>query len=524
MAMRGEARAVAKAEAAQVTARRGEAPRAADAPTRVPWALPAVFVGLTLLRAAVLPRLGLFNDEAYYWEWSRRLAASYFDHPPAVAYLIAGSTALFGTTRFAIHLPALVLSVLTSGAVYALALSLFPGRRDVGWWSLALVTTAPLLGIGAVFTVPDGPLFLAWAVTSLLAWRAISGRPGLWYAVGAAAGLGLLSKYGFVLLPPALFLFLAWRRRDLLARKEPWIAVAIMVLAFAPVVVFNLQTDFASVRYHLVDRHSTNLPLWKTLGRFFLGQQALSPLTWAACVAGLVHAWRRAREGSDAHAFLLVGALVPLAFFGLVSLRAMVNPNWYAPAFLPAGVAAGEILAGARSRWVRVTPLALAGALTAVFYVHAATLVLPLPPGLDFANDLHGWEDVGARLREEVAAMPDPARTYVFSRRLQLSAMAAFYGGEDLDVTRIGGRHDQYDLWRRPERRGEDAIYFCDDTHFAPPPAEAGFGACDDAGALPVVRAGRRIRTFHFWRCLADAHRRGGAQSTQADGETSPRR
>ena len=35
--------------------------------------------------AALIP---LFPDEAYYWEWSRRLAPGYFDHPAGIALLI----------------------------------------------------------------------------------------------------------------------------------------------------------------------------------------------------------------------------------------------------------------------------------------------------------------------------------------------------------------------------------------------------------------------------------------------------
>ena len=41
-----------------------------------------------LLRAVVAFALPLTGDEAYYWEWSRRLAFGYVDHPPAAAWTI----------------------------------------------------------------------------------------------------------------------------------------------------------------------------------------------------------------------------------------------------------------------------------------------------------------------------------------------------------------------------------------------------------------------------------------------------
>ena len=47
---------------------------------------------IRLVFAALLP---VFPDEAYYWEWSRRLAPGYFDHPPMVALLIRFGTSIF---------------------------------------------------------------------------------------------------------------------------------------------------------------------------------------------------------------------------------------------------------------------------------------------------------------------------------------------------------------------------------------------------------------------------------------------
>ncbi len=43
----------------------------------------------TVVRLVMASLVPLTNDEAYYWEWSRRLAAGYFDHPPAIAWLVA---------------------------------------------------------------------------------------------------------------------------------------------------------------------------------------------------------------------------------------------------------------------------------------------------------------------------------------------------------------------------------------------------------------------------------------------------
>ncbi len=479
------------------------APAGAPPPAVEPrWVTPAGVAILVLARTLLLPHLGAFNDEAYYWEWSRRLAGGYFDHPPAVAWILAASTRLFGDTQLALHLPAFVLSLVTSYALFRLCLDLFPGRRDLAWASVLALNATPLFGMGAIWTTPDAPLLASWTVSALLVWRAMHGRPRLWYAAGLTGGLGLLSKYHFVLFPASVLAFLLVReRRAWLRRREPWIAALLMLLVFLPDLVWNARHGWPSIRYQIVDRHGDAIRPWLTIPRYFAAQQALSPLLWLAAVAGLVRSVRRARAGSEPHAYLAVLSSVTLVFFGLVALVTFVNANWLGVGYVALIVSAADALVSARSRLVRLAPAALGTALCLLVYLQAITNVVPIPPNADLAADVAGWPEVGARLEALVAASPDPRRTFVFSRRLQHSALAAFYTHGALDVTRIGGRRDAYDDWiPAGGRRGEDAVYFCDDKWYEPPDASL-FSECTAAGVLPVVRWGRTVRTYSFWTC-----------------------
>ena len=56
----------------------------------------AALAGLTALRLLVAATVPLSPDEAYYFVWSRALAAGYLDHPPMVALWIRAGTALIG--------------------------------------------------------------------------------------------------------------------------------------------------------------------------------------------------------------------------------------------------------------------------------------------------------------------------------------------------------------------------------------------------------------------------------------------
>jgi len=58
----------------------------------------ALIVIASIVRLALAATVPLLPDETYYWEWSRHLAAAYFDHPPAIALLIRAGTTVFGPT------------------------------------------------------------------------------------------------------------------------------------------------------------------------------------------------------------------------------------------------------------------------------------------------------------------------------------------------------------------------------------------------------------------------------------------
>jgi 4-amino-4-deoxy-L-arabinose transferase-like glycosyltransferase len=93
------------------------------------WRLALVVVLVaTLVRLVLAGLIPLFPDETYYWEWSRRPAPSYYDHPPGIAAVIAFGTALFGDTRIGVRFGAVLLGPVGSVAGIALTRRLGGGR------------------------------------------------------------------------------------------------------------------------------------------------------------------------------------------------------------------------------------------------------------------------------------------------------------------------------------------------------------------------------------------------------------
>ncbi|MFZ0422499.1 MAG: glycosyltransferase family 39 protein [Xanthobacteraceae bacterium] len=298
-----------------------------------------------MLRCWVAGRMDFETDEAYYWLWSRKLAASYFDHPPMIAYFIRIGTALFGDTRFGVRSMAIVAIIIASVLVYALTVILFDTRRGgllaVLWFNLMPHTT-----FFAVIMYPDTPAILFWLLTCVAAaqvWK--TGRGEWWYLVGAALGLLLLSKYTGVFL---LFGIAAWlagsaKMRVWLTRPEPYIAAVIALVLFSPVIIWNAQHHWASFAKQFGRALDASAEGGFVNAAGFVGIQALfvSPLIFAFAIAGLAVASVRGFKLQEANWQLLFFSSAPMLLYFLIhALAAEVLPQWPSAAYPAAVVAA----------------------------------------------------------------------------------------------------------------------------------------------------------------------------------------
>jgi hypothetical protein len=85
----------------------------------------SALVVLRLIAAAWTP---LTFDEAYYWTWSKHLAGGYYDHPPAVAAIIALGTMIAGDTELGVRLVSILLALPMSWALFRAGSILFDAR------------------------------------------------------------------------------------------------------------------------------------------------------------------------------------------------------------------------------------------------------------------------------------------------------------------------------------------------------------------------------------------------------------
>ena len=439
--------------------------------TRAAWRIAVacvlVFGLLQLILGAAAP---LDGDEVYYWDWSRRLAPGYFDHPPAIAALIRAGVMLAGNTSLGVRLMAVIANVL--GALLILQMCRRLGDSWAPLRAALALACMPMISWWLLLATPDNPLFAANAAGLLAVERATAEPAGSrrslgWWALGGmATGLALQSKEMGILLPLGVLaaLLLHPGLRPQLRSAGPYLAALLAALIVSPVVIWNLQND-SPFRFHL---------------RKGLGAGGRSPLDQEVqYVAGLIGmggiilfglmmtaVGRALRTGRDTSRFLLAMiCLTTLAFFGLSAIRKPVEANWPGPAFTPGILLLATAVGGVTwRRWFRAG--LLVGALvTVLIWVDWLHPILPFPPDGDPFRRGHGWSSIAERVDAERARLEQKGRgqVWVAGNRFQDASWLAFYLPDHPTVfsPNINDRSNQYAWWpgfEKLARPGDDLV------------------------------------------------------------------
>ncbi|HET8771014.1 MAG TPA: glycosyltransferase family 39 protein [Gemmatimonadaceae bacterium] len=447
-----------------------------------------ILLASTLLRLVLAVLVPLFPDEAYYWEWSRRLAGGYFDHPPAIALLIAGGTALLGDTALGVRVLPILAGTFAGFWLVRTACHL-AGPRAARYTAL-IFAVLPLAAGGLVLATPDAPLLagIAWTLYAVV--RALDVEnaewsvTAYWLVAGVAIGAAMASKFTGVLVPVAIVIAMLAHAplRARLAHAGPWLAVAVASLVMVPVLWWNAQHDWVAFVFQLGHGLGTTARgNWFGRELELIGGQAglVTPILFVLLLGAT---WRAlfpprddgrdspdpmppsrlgGRDARDPVRFTLaVVTAFCLLFFMYSATRKSVEANWPAIAWMPAIMLLGAARRGLRTAWER-RALWLAGALTAAALVHVVVPIFPLPARRDQVSKAHGWDRLAAAVEDSRTrwdASPTPAAgprrtagapSFLATNRYQDAAMLAFHLDDHptLYSLNLGARHNQYDLW-----------------------------------------------------------------------------
>lgn len=421
------------------------------------WFL-AVWTIVTVVKVVIAARLPLFVDEAFYWQEGRHLAAAYSDLPGLTAWLTRLGTDIGGHHVVAVRAPFLLMAALLPWLVARSAAHWF--GATVGWQAAMLTVLMPLSGTLGLLALPDVPMALATVLCAdagarLL--REVDAMSATELAVGLM--LGALSHYRFVGVIGVGLLALLWlpAGRKVLRDPRVWVALAVGVVAWAPLLAWNLEYADAGLRFQLLDRHP-----WSFHGdgfRFLLVQAAMATplLFWAM----LVVCMRGVRSDGNADTawryFALLGAVSTFGFFalGFFADNERVSFHWPLPGYLALLVVVPLLLrewspARRRATW----GIAALGAVLMLGYYVAVSL-----PGLRtqiagskyYPENFAGWHALAEGVQAVRATLP--ADTVLLADNFKTGAELGF-ALDDADIpvldhplNRKHGRAPQLQLW-----------------------------------------------------------------------------
>jgi 4-amino-4-deoxy-L-arabinose transferase-like glycosyltransferase len=384
------------------------------------------------------------------------------------------------------------LSAAAGSVLLARAADLLHPGRWAGLTAALLLNATLMLGAGAVTMTPDTPLLFFWtAAVWALAHIATGGGGSWWLVAGAAAGLGLDSKYTAALLGLGIGLWLLTpAMRHHLRTLWPWLGGVLAVLLFLPVIVWNAGRHWASFV-----RQGGRTGEWDPsralghIGELIGGQIGLAtPLIFILFVTATAAAVRRWRDPawSLSAALILPGAAVFLQH----AAGDRVQANWVAVLYPGAALAA----AGAGSRWVR--PAAALGFLfTGLLYIQVVLAPLPLPRTVDPTTRLAGWTELAAAAATQAARI-DAA--YIASEEYGAASLLAWHAGAP-PVIGAESRWRLFDL--APATTQKPGLLLLSARRHEPPDPALWLSA-EPLGTLVRRRDAMEIETYRLFRVV----------------------
>jgi 4-amino-4-deoxy-L-arabinose transferase-like glycosyltransferase len=483
----------------------------------------AIFLlfALTVYRLWFITQMQLVPDEAYYWLWSKHLAASYRDKGPGIAWTIALGTKLFGNTVFGIRFFAVVLSTATGALIFLIARKLYDDRTAL--WCLLMALVMPIMAVGSILMTIDSLSVFFWALAILIFWKAIHrDKTSDWFWLGLAVGAGFLAKFTNGVQLGCIGFFLLWSKehRRLLFSWKMVALCAAFAVSILPILWWNIQTGWVhAIALHSRSGVTNTFEIHPTELLKFLGGQfgVVSPLFMTGMLVAAVallltkHADLRVR-------FLLSQFLPLYGLFAFFSLNKAGQPNWAAPA-LVAGIIFTVVywrrMVARHPAWRWGVGAAFAVALLMTVTLHdteplmlglnRVTTHFNMRPVTDPLRRAQGWDEFAAHVQ---AAREKYHADLLIANHYSQASMMAFYLPDQpttyLPPAPYGD--SQFTLWPGYEvATNTRALYVTDSGNdLLPKNLQDGFGKIEVVDDFWAKHHGRPMTRFRIYLCTRD--------------------
>ena len=300
------------------------------------------------------------EDEAYYALYGEHLAWGYYDHPPMVG-LMTFLSSLFFSGTLGVRFFTIIASCLSLWVMWLIAIGRpFDGLRDLNLSStvkakvvepvetptcmhvflfFVLTCSIVMFNIYGFVTTPDASLILFSALFLLVYQRYLENKS--WknaLLMGLFMALMIYSKYHAFLLLGLIVL----SNLKLLKDGKFWVACFLALALLTPHILWQVNNDFPSFKYHLVGRNEAFR--WSYFFEYLPNQLLIfNPFTFGAVVYVLIKdricvrippapLKRGIGVFERGLKFILIGFFF---FFWLMAFRGHVEPHWTIVCVIP---------------------------------------------------------------------------------------------------------------------------------------------------------------------------------------------
>ncbi len=269
--------------------------------------------------------INLDPDEAQYWTWSQNLDFGFYSKPPGIAWQIWLGCKLFGNTELGVRSFAVLISMLTSLAIYFGAYRAQLGSR-ISFWSAVIFAFSPIGMLGSFAATTDGGFILFWTLAFFPILEALEKKAAPNYLLVSLFILcGALFKWPIYLLWAPIALSCLFYR--FLYHKGLWSGMALSLAGLLPSIIWNSIHDWPTFRHVFVQTTTT-----VSKGNFleFFGAQfaVLSPIFFIMLLLGLLELLRLRKQVKRPLIFCAITTVLVLGAFLVLSCTKKIQANW----------------------------------------------------------------------------------------------------------------------------------------------------------------------------------------------------
>ena len=482
-----------------------------------------------VIRCILAGWIELGTDEAYYWTFAKYPDWSHFDHPGMVGWVIQLFTCnLLFDSEFFVRLASVVFMTINTWVMYRIGKELKDEATGL-WASLLYTASIYAFVITGVFILPDTPMSLFWLLAFWMIIRFLKTQETKTLLLaGLFIGLATLSKYTGIFLWAGFFLYILFFDRKQF--KNPWLYVSVLITAICclPILIWNLQNDFVSFRFH-EDRVSLFGPVTpvhignELIGEFFYN----NPVNFVVAIIAVVAAFRK-KLPVDLHVkrLTLFTSLPMIGLFLYFSIVRPTLPHWSAPAYnllIPLSAVWLSTLEGKKAKRTVTAALSILVLTLILGVAEIKTGFVPLDHHTEATElgkddptlDVYGWRQAGEKFaeiyRQEIANGNMQPNDPIIGHKWFPTASFHYYAARPLGINMLGygSLQDIHKyMWINDLEGGFEKgrnYWYLADSHFLLDPEEiykyTNFLNIKQIAIIPVERNGKTARNIFVYEC-----------------------